>query len=120
VGHKLTVKANSSTVSIYDQSKEIVGYARSWEPVRTFGAGQRKIAVNLRLHRDADLDLRVHAGERLGEGMNLVRRSWISAKPSAARVDVRDPLAFGLAVAPAVWVPQCESLARSRRHSKGM
>jgi transposase len=38
VGHKLTVKANSSTVSIYDQSKEIVGYARSWERGRTFGA----------------------------------------------------------------------------------
>lgn len=38
VGHKLTVKATSSTVNIYDQAKEIVCYARSWERGRTFGA----------------------------------------------------------------------------------
>lgn len=38
VGHKLTVKADSSNVTIYDQSKEIVGYSRCWERGRTFGA----------------------------------------------------------------------------------
>lgn len=38
VGHKLTVKAGSCTVNIYDQSKEIVCYARCWERGRTFGA----------------------------------------------------------------------------------
>jgi len=38
VGHKLTVKADSSTVTIYDQSKEIVCYGRCWERGRTFGA----------------------------------------------------------------------------------
>jgi transposase len=38
VGRKLTVKADSHSVSIYDQSKEIVTYARSWERGRTFGA----------------------------------------------------------------------------------
>jgi transposase len=38
VGHKLTVKANSTSVAIYDQSKELVCYARSWERGRTFGA----------------------------------------------------------------------------------
>ena len=38
VGHKLTVKADSSAVTIYDQSKEIVGYARCWERGLTFGA----------------------------------------------------------------------------------
>ena len=38
VGQKLTVKADGSTVSVYDQSKEIVTYGRSWERGRTFGA----------------------------------------------------------------------------------
>ena len=38
VGHKLTIKADSSTVTIYDQTKEIVHYARSWERGLTFGA----------------------------------------------------------------------------------
>jgi len=38
VGQKLTVKADSSSVTIYDQHHEIVRYARSWERGRTFGA----------------------------------------------------------------------------------
>ena len=38
VGQKLTVKADSSTVSIYDQTKEVVCYARCWERGQTFGA----------------------------------------------------------------------------------
>ena len=38
VGEKLTVKADSSSVTIYDQAKEVVCYARCWERGRTFGA----------------------------------------------------------------------------------
>src|SRR5215831_18024336 len=38
VGHKLTVKADSSSVTIFDQSHEIVCYARCWERGQTFGA----------------------------------------------------------------------------------
>jgi len=38
VGHKLTVKADSSSLSIYDQTREIVCYARCWERGQTFGA----------------------------------------------------------------------------------
>lgn len=38
VGHRLTVKADSSAVTIYDQIKEIVSYARCWERGLTFGA----------------------------------------------------------------------------------
>jgi hypothetical protein len=38
VGRKLTVKADSHSVAIYDQSKEIVTYARCWERGRAFGA----------------------------------------------------------------------------------
>ncbi len=37
-GSKLTVKADSNAVTIYDQSTEIVSYARCWERGRTFGA----------------------------------------------------------------------------------
>ena len=38
VGRKLTVKADASSVTIYDQHHEIVRYARCWERGRTFGA----------------------------------------------------------------------------------
>lgn len=38
VGRKLTVKADSSSLIIYDQHQEIVRYARSWQRGQTFGA----------------------------------------------------------------------------------
>ena len=38
VGDKLTVKADSSSVTIYDQTSEVVSYARCWERGQTFGA----------------------------------------------------------------------------------
>ena len=38
VGHQLTVKADSSSVTIYDQDHEIVSYARCWQRGQTLGA----------------------------------------------------------------------------------
>jgi transposase len=38
VGRRLTVKADSSSVTIYDQHHEIVRYPRSWRRGQTFGA----------------------------------------------------------------------------------
>jgi transposase len=38
VGCKLTVKADSSSVVIYDQHQEVARYARSWQRGQTFGA----------------------------------------------------------------------------------
>ena len=38
VGRKLTVKADSSSVAIYDQHQEIVQYARCWERGQTLGS----------------------------------------------------------------------------------
>jgi hypothetical protein len=38
VGRKLTVKADSSSVTVYDQQQEIVSYSRSWQRGQTFGA----------------------------------------------------------------------------------
>lgn len=38
VGRRLTVKANSSSVTIYDQHQEVVRYPRSWQRGQTFGA----------------------------------------------------------------------------------
>jgi transposase len=38
VGRKLTVKADASSLTIYDQQQEIVRYVRSWERGQTFGA----------------------------------------------------------------------------------
>jgi hypothetical protein len=38
VGRKLTVKADSASVTIYDQHQEIVRYVRSWQRGQTLGA----------------------------------------------------------------------------------
>jgi transposase len=38
VGRRLTVKADSSSITIYDQHQEIVRYPRSWQRGQTFGA----------------------------------------------------------------------------------
>jgi transposase len=38
VGHRLTVKADASAVTIYDRVTEVVSYARSWRRGQTFGA----------------------------------------------------------------------------------
>ena len=38
VGRRLTVKADSSSVTIYDQQREIVTYPRSWRRGQTFGS----------------------------------------------------------------------------------
>src|SRR6266699_2476532 len=38
VGRRVTVKADSSSVAIYDRVHEIVSYARSWRRGKTFGA----------------------------------------------------------------------------------
>src|SRR5207249_4507315 len=38
VGRKLTVKADGSSVTIYDQHHEIVRYGRSWHRGQTLGA----------------------------------------------------------------------------------
>jgi hypothetical protein len=38
VGHKLTIKADASSVTVYDQHQEVARYARSWERGQTFGA----------------------------------------------------------------------------------
>ena len=50
VGGRLTVKADSSSVTIYHRYQEIVGHARSWRRGQTFGAerGERKLAEQLR------------------------------------------------------------------------
>jgi hypothetical protein len=38
VGRRLTIKASSSSVAIYDRVEEVVSYARSWRRGQTFGA----------------------------------------------------------------------------------
>ena len=40
VGRRLTIKADSSSVTIYDRVEEIVSYARSWRRGQTFGAAR--------------------------------------------------------------------------------
>lgn len=50
-GRKLTVKADSSSVTIYDQTHEIAQYARCWERGQTFGA--ERFEQELYAHRAA-------------------------------------------------------------------
>jgi transposase len=40
VGQRLTIKADSSSVTIYDRCEEVVSYARSWRRGQTFGAAR--------------------------------------------------------------------------------
>jgi transposase len=40
VGRRLTIKADSSSVTIYDRFQEVVSYARSWRRGQTFGAAR--------------------------------------------------------------------------------
>jgi hypothetical protein len=40
VGRHLTIKADASAVTIYDQYQEIVSYARCWQRGQTFGAAR--------------------------------------------------------------------------------
>jgi len=40
VGRRLTIKADSSSVAIYDRVEEVVCYARSWRRGQTFGAAR--------------------------------------------------------------------------------
>ncbi|MDQ1474143.1 MAG: hypothetical protein QOJ99_5623 [Bryobacterales bacterium] len=40
VGRRLTIKADSSSVTIYDRFEEVVSYARSWRRGQTFGAAR--------------------------------------------------------------------------------
>ena len=40
VGRRLTIKADSSSITIYDRFEEVVSYARSWRRGQTFGAAR--------------------------------------------------------------------------------
>src|SRR3984957_4302169 len=40
VGRRLTIKADSGSVTIYDRFEEVVSYARSWRRGQTFGAAR--------------------------------------------------------------------------------
>jgi len=40
VGRRLTIKADSSSVTIYDRFEEVVSYVRSWRRGQTFGAAR--------------------------------------------------------------------------------
>jgi hypothetical protein len=51
VGQRLTVKADSSSVTIYHRYQEIVSYPRSWRRGQTFGA--ERFERELAEHRPA-------------------------------------------------------------------
>lgn len=57
VGHRLTIKADSSSLTIYDQHQEIVSYPRSWKRGQTFGAERFQkelLSAMAAAHRSAD------------------------------------------------------------------
>src|SRR6266436_5834122 len=65
VGRKLTVKADASSVTIYDQYQEIVSYARCWQRGQTLGAQRFQ----------KELLVQFAAAQRSAEQQRLV--SWL-------------------------------------------
>ena len=51
VGQRLIVKADASSVTLYDQDREVVAYARSWQRGQTLGA--ERFEKELLAHRAA-------------------------------------------------------------------
>ncbi len=76
VGRRLTIKADSSSVTIYDRFEEVVSYARSWRRGQTFGAA--RFEKLLAEHRPAAR--RSQAQQRLLDSLDgLCSRSVLEA-----------------------------------------
>jgi len=76
VGRRLTIKADSSSVAIYDRFEEVVSYARSWRRGQTFGAA--RFEKLLAEHRPAAR--RSQAQQRLLDSLDgLCSRSVLEA-----------------------------------------
>jgi transposase len=63
VGRKLTVKADASSITIYDQHQEIVRYLRCWERGQTFGADrfQKELFAQMAAAQRSDAQRRLVA-----------------------------------------------------------
>ncbi len=85
VGHKLTVKADSSSVTIYDQMREIVRYARCWERGQTFGAErfQKELYAQMAAAQRSAAQQRL--GLLLGPAAELYLRALAGTDRSLAR-----------------------------------
>ncbi|MGH9631940.1 MAG: Mu transposase domain-containing protein [Bryobacteraceae bacterium] len=76
VGRRLTIKADSTSVTIYDRVEEVVSYPRSWRRGQTFGADRfEKI-----LAEDRPAARRSQAQQRLLDSLDgLCSRSLVEA-----------------------------------------
>ena len=85
VGHKLTIKADSSQVAIYDQTQPIVTYARCWERGLTFGAEhfQKELYAQMAAAQRADAQHRLV--QLLGPASESYLRALAGTDRSLAR-----------------------------------
>ncbi len=83
VGRHLMVKADSSSVAIYDRVHEVVSYARSWRRGQTFGAERFEAEL---------ADLRP-AARRSRAQLRLFRFSMVSVpRPWSKRICATSPI----------------------------
>jgi transposase len=82
VGHRLTIKADSSSLTIYERVNEIVSYPRSWRRGQTFGAdrfepelAENRPAAKRSLAQQRLIALLGHAGETYLRGLADTDRS---------------------------------------------
>ena len=87
VGHKLTVKADSSSVTIYDQQQEIVSYARCWQRGQTFGAErfQKELFAQMAAAQRSAAQQRLVALARVRPRNTICDDSRIRIAPSPGR-----------------------------------
>jgi transposase len=113
VGRQLTVKADSSSVTIYDQHQEIVRYARCWQRGQTFGAErfQKELFAEMAAADRSAAQHRLIA--LLGPASEQYLRRLADTDRSLAR-QVRELLALVRE-----YGPEAVTLAVSKAHAAG-
>jgi transposase len=113
IGHRLTIKADSASVTIYNQHQEIVSYPRCWQRGQTLGAEafQKELLAQLAAAQRSAAQQRLLA--LLGPTCELYLRRLADTDRSLAR-QVRDLLALVRE-----YGPDAVSVALSKAHAAG-
>jgi transposase len=113
IGRHLTIKADSSSVTIYDQHYEIVSYARCWQRAQTVGGErfQKELLAQLQAAQRSAAQHRLIAV--LGPACELYLRRLAESDRSLAR-QVRDLLSLVRE-----YGPEAVLTALSKAHAAG-
>jgi transposase len=113
LGRQLTIKADSSSITIYDQHQEIVSYSRCWQPGQTLGGErfQKELFAQLAAAQRSAAQQRLVA--LLGPACELYLRRLADTDRSLAR-QVRELLALVRE-----YGPDAVAAALSKAHAAG-